>query len=84
MDKEEKIDIFDEIVRTNKAIKTKDYVNFCGGCNSHVTLERFIAYKEGQTADEMVSHRFDNAGDELHSNDIFIGRCLCGNIYWNV
>ena len=65
----------------NEVIKTKDYVNFCGGCNNNVSLQRFLALDEKQTIDDALEQRDKHKGDALFSRELFVGRCLCGNIF---
>ena len=67
----------------NEVIKTDKLNNFCVGCNNTVTLQRFIAIDEGQSLEDAIESKDKNKGDELFSREIFVGRCLCGNVFIN-
>lgn len=59
----------------NKVIKTKNYSNFCGGCNNTILMHRFVQVDEGQS--------FESAWEQKNEEgrERFLGFCLCGNIY---
>lgn len=65
----------------NKVIKTKNYSNFCGGCNNTVILKRFVQVDEGQSFEIAWKQKNENEGDELFKRKRFLGFCMCGNIY---
>lgn len=64
-----------------KIIKTNKLVNFCGGCNSHIVLQKFIAIDEGESINEAWERRQENEGDELFKRRRMMAFCLCGNVY---
>ena len=65
----------------NKVIKTNDLVNFCGGCSWQIHLQRFIAVDEAELFESAWERRHEAATDELFSRSIYLGRCLCGNVF---
>ena len=68
----------------NKVIKTNDLVNFCGGCNSQITLQRFVAVDEMESFDSAWERRNELSNDDLFSRQVYLGRCMCGNIFLHV
>lgn len=45
-----------------KIITAENLVNFCGGCNSQLKLEKFIQVDETQTLEEAWEMRHKNEG----------------------
>lgn len=56
-------------------------VNFCGGCNSTVKLQKFVAVDEGETLESAWIKRYENKDDELFKRTRLMGFCQCGNVY---
>lgn len=65
----------------DKVIKTENRVNFCGGCNSSVVLDKFIQFDELETKESAWERRGENSNDELFARTKYLGFCLCGNIF---
>ena len=58
-----------------KVIKTDKLNNFCGGCNNSVILGQFFKADEN----ESMQSAWDRADEP--GRTMFIGMCVCGNVY---